>query len=108
MHRGQGAEKCFEKMHRGQWAEMCLGKVHRGQGAESASRGWNNVGLCGRNLVPFFSFGDHAGFITENIVPFLSENAQKRFWAPPPYQLSEHAVIGINYVFKILISFSEL
>ena len=87
---------------------MCLGKVHRGQGAESASRGWNNVGLCGRNLVPFFSFGDHAGFITENIVPFLSENAQKRFWAPPPYQLSEHAVIGINNVFKILISFSEL
>ena len=69
-HRGQGAEKCFEKVHRGQWAEMCLGKVHRGQGAESASRGWNNVGLCGRNLVPFFSFGDHAWFITEYIVPF--------------------------------------
>ena len=64
------AEKCFEKVHRGQGAEMCSGKVHRGQGAESACRGWNNVGLCGRNLVPFFSFGDHAGFITEYIVPF--------------------------------------
>ena len=86
---------------------MCLGKVHRGQGAESASRGWNNVGLCGRNLVPFFSFGDHAGFITENIVPFLSENAQKRFWAPPPYQLSEHAVIdNKKKISGILQSFS--
>ena len=63
---------------------------------------WGSVAV---NLVPFFSFGDHAGFITENIVPFLSENAQKRFWAPPPYQLSEHAVIGSNKIFEIL-SFS--
>ena len=87
---------------------MCSGKAHRGQGAESACRGWNNVGLCGRNLVPFFSFGDHAGFITKYIVPFFFLKTYRNdFGRSPPYQLSEHAVIGINNIFKILRSFSE-
>ena len=46
------------------------GRCTGARGPRVLAGGGTMWGFCGRNLVPFFSFGDHAGFITEYIVPF--------------------------------------